>query len=195
MLMATPQKLPKEIGNLVNLTYLNVENNLLTELPKEIFNLVNLTGLYLAYNQLTELPKEIGNLVNLTHLDIRSEEEEYPQTRIKAMIAKLPKEIGNLVNLEYLNIKNLDINKLPDEIINLVNLTTLKVFYISVAKWEQWEARSAGDLEYIMDEYDDDFGENLFAIYGGDLSKEQQAWVQGLDGIDYLNGDGSRQFW
>ena len=51
-------ELPKEIGNLVNLTRLNLYGNQLIELPKEIGNLVNLTWLYLVNNQLTELPKE-----------------------------------------------------------------------------------------------------------------------------------------
>jgi len=40
----------------------------LTELPKEIGNLTNLTELNLTGNELTELPKEIGNLTNLTKI-------------------------------------------------------------------------------------------------------------------------------
>ena len=64
-------ELPKEIGNLVNLTRLDLSNqgqSKLTELPKEIGNLVNLTKLDLVENELTKLPKEITNLVNLTEL-------------------------------------------------------------------------------------------------------------------------------
>ena len=43
--------LPVEIGNLVNLQHLNLENNQLTSLPVEIGNLVNLQQLYLGINQ------------------------------------------------------------------------------------------------------------------------------------------------
>ena len=52
-------ELPKEIGNLVNLTELRLSNNQLTKLPKEIGNLVNLDTLHLEGNQLTEVPKEL----------------------------------------------------------------------------------------------------------------------------------------
>ncbi len=64
------KELPKEIGNLRNLTLLNLSCNELTELPKEIGNLTNLTELDLSGNQLTELPKEIRNLTNLTELTL-----------------------------------------------------------------------------------------------------------------------------
>jgi len=87
-------KLPKEIGNLVNLTELSLRNNCVTELPKEIGNLVNLTRLNIgdssrlpskSMSLLTELPKEIGNLVNLTELYLSNNR-----------LTKLPKEIGSL---------------------------------------------------------------------------------------------------
>ena len=116
-------KLPKEIGNLVNLTELSLRNNCVTELPKEIGNLVNLTRLNIgdssrlpskSMSQLTELPKEIGNLVNLTELYLSNNR-----------LTKLPKEIGNLVNLTELRLSNNQLTKLPKEIGNLVNLDTL----------------------------------------------------------------------
>ena len=52
-------EIPKEIGNLMNLKYLSLWCNELTEFT-------NLLGLSLYNNQLTgEIPKEIGNLRNL----------------------------------------------------------------------------------------------------------------------------------
>ena len=86
-------ELPKEIFDLVNLRYLKLSDNQLTELPKEIFDLVNLTHLDLNDNQLTELPKEIGNLVNLTQLYLHGNQ-----------LSELPKEITNLTNLTWLNL-------------------------------------------------------------------------------------------
>ncbi|MFN5836147.1 MAG: leucine-rich repeat domain-containing protein, partial [Pseudanabaena sp.] len=46
-------------------------NNQLTSIPAEIGNLTNITELDLSYNQLTSLPPEIANLQNLVRLDIR----------------------------------------------------------------------------------------------------------------------------
>ncbi len=85
-------ELPKEIGNLINLTDLFLGSNL-TELPKEIGNLTNLTNLFLGDN-LTELPKEIGNLTNLRGLYV-----------FGCDFTELPKEIENLTNLTALDLK------------------------------------------------------------------------------------------
>ena len=84
-------ELPKEIGNLINLTDLFLGSNL-TELPKEIGNLTNLTNLFLGDN-LTELPKEIGNLTTLRGLYV-----------FGCDFTELPKEIVNLTNLTELNL-------------------------------------------------------------------------------------------
>ena len=87
-------ELPKEIGNLVNLTWLIINYTKLTELPKEIGNLVNLTELNLWKNQLTELPKEITNLVNLTKLYLGGNQ-----------LTELPKELQEWFdNIEYTEI-------------------------------------------------------------------------------------------
>lgn len=43
-------KLPKEIGNLINLEYLYLNNNKLKELPIEIGNLIKLDALYLDHH-------------------------------------------------------------------------------------------------------------------------------------------------
>ncbi|WP_107666955.1 leucine-rich repeat domain-containing protein, partial [Cyanothece sp. BG0011] len=56
--------LPPEIGQLTNLTSLNLSFNQLTDLPPEIGQLTNLTSLDLSFNQLTDLPPEIGQLTN-----------------------------------------------------------------------------------------------------------------------------------
>ena len=112
-------ELPKEIGNLVNLTYLGLKWTHITELPKEIVNLVNLTELELVYNEFTKFPKEITNLVNLTSLSF------YISRTLKPV--KLPKEIGNLVNLTSFYLWGSGISGLPKEIGNLDNLTSLSI--------------------------------------------------------------------
>ena len=67
-------EIPSEIGNLTNLTYLNLRSNQLTgSIPSEIGNLINLTLLYLYENQLTgEIPESICDLnINWSNLNFR----------------------------------------------------------------------------------------------------------------------------
>jgi uncharacterized protein (TIGR02145 family) len=111
-------EIPSEIGNLINLTYLNIEGNsnnqLIGEIPHEIGNLVNLTGLCLELNQLSgEIPSEIGNLVNLETLWLFNNQ----------LSGVIPSEIGNLVNLYTLKIENNQFNgEIPQEICDLTLL-------------------------------------------------------------------------
>ena len=63
--------LPECIGDLTNLTYLNLGwNQLYGHLPESIGSLTNLTFMNLLSNQFSgEIPNEIGNLINLTYLN------------------------------------------------------------------------------------------------------------------------------
>jgi Leucine-rich repeat (LRR) protein len=88
------RKIPTEIGQLINLSYLNLDNNKLTgKIPTEIGQLVNLNYLYLFNNNLTgKIPTEIGQLVNLNELDLNNNQ----------LTGKIPTEIRQLVNLNFL---------------------------------------------------------------------------------------------
>ena len=64
-------KLPDEVGNLQNLTYLGLNRNLIEELPTSIGNLENLEVLELWDNELYSIPDEISNLKKLKTLELR----------------------------------------------------------------------------------------------------------------------------
>ena len=90
--------LPPEIGDLTNLTHLNLAGNQLTALPPEIGNLTNLTSLRLNDNQLTALPPQVGRLTSLTTLRAnRNRLTGIPHTIAELVnIQKFTKTIGGL---------------------------------------------------------------------------------------------------
>jgi Leucine-rich repeat (LRR) protein len=63
------------IGNMTNLTYLNLSDNRLITLPNEISNLVNLTALNLNKNALKTLPNTLGILPRALPLIFRKHEK------------------------------------------------------------------------------------------------------------------------
>lgn len=112
--------IPPEVGNLTNLTYLELEGDLTGIIPPEIGNLTNLTYLDLGYNNLEgSIPSEIDNLNNLTHLYLNDNE----------LTGYIPLEIGNLTNLTHLYLEgNSFTGSIPSEIGNLTSLTELMLF-------------------------------------------------------------------
>ena len=109
-------ELPREIGNLTQLTCLYLYDNQLTQLPREIGNLTQLTELDLFDNELTQLPREIGQLTQLTHLSLFNNQ-----------LTELPSEIGQLTQLTWLDLSNNQLTQLPREIGNLTQLTCLSL--------------------------------------------------------------------
>jgi len=109
-------ELPPEIGKLANLTILNMKKNNLTKLPPEIGKLTNLKNFNLSENQLNELPAEIGKLTNLTSLDLSGNN-----------LTELLIEIGDMTSLTELYLNNCNLTKLPKEIGYLTDLTKLEL--------------------------------------------------------------------
>ena len=109
--------IPPELGNLTNLEHLYLYQNYLKgSIPPELGNLANLTHLYLDHNRLTGMPAELGNLTNLTHLHLH----------INSLAGSIPAELGNLANLTHLHLYNNGLTgSIPAELGDLANLTDL----------------------------------------------------------------------
>ncbi|OMO94460.1 Disease resistance protein [Corchorus capsularis] len=84
-------RIPKEIGNLIHIRYLNLEGNSLRELSETLCDLCNLQTLNIRKcHTLRELPRGMGRLTKLRHLQNGS---------IKIL---MPKGVGRLTSLQTL---------------------------------------------------------------------------------------------
>ena len=134
--------IPAELGNLTNLTILNLRNNQLTgSIPIELGDLANLEELYLYSNQLTgSIPKELGNLINLEKLML-----EYNQ-----LTGSIPKELGDLINLTDLTLMNNQLTgSIPKELGNLTNLTFLYLHNNQLSGFIPKELGNLTNLNYL----------------------------------------------
>jgi leucine-rich repeat protein SHOC2 len=109
--------LPDSIGDLINLTGLDLRGNELTHLPDSIGKITNLIWLNLSDNELTHLPNSIGNLTNLTTLNLNTNR-----------LTSLPDSIGNITNLASLYLGGNHLTSLPNSIGDLTNLASLDLF-------------------------------------------------------------------
>jgi Leucine-rich repeat (LRR) protein len=106
--------LPESIGDLKNLTDLNIERNRIRILPRSIGKLKNLVSLSAGSNRLVAIPKEIGDL-NLTGLWLDNNE-----------LKTIPHSIGYITTLTELCLQDNELTFLPS---SLEKLSSLTVFY------------------------------------------------------------------
>ncbi|XP_050882293.1 putative disease resistance protein At3g14460 [Lathyrus oleraceus] len=84
---------PKTIGNLLYLQYLNLSHTNIERLPSETCKLCNLQFLLLGgCKRLTELPEDMGQLFNLRYLDVSD-----------TALTEMPVQIAKLKNLQTLS--------------------------------------------------------------------------------------------
>ena len=135
-------EIPPEIGELTNLTRLDLSCNELTgEIPPEIGELTNLTKLNLSENHLTgEVLPEIGELSNLKILDLSNNE----------LTGSIPQEIWSLKYLEVLCLsKNQLIGEIPPEIGNIPNLRVLELYHNNLTGSIPKEMGNLINMEYL----------------------------------------------
>jgi Leucine-rich repeat (LRR) protein len=107
-----------ELGNLTKLTHLDLSNNELTGgVPAELADFSSLTHLDLGSNDLGgSIPPELGSLSNLTHLALAN----------NGLSGSIPPELGNLSNLEELFLSDNQLSgEIPAALGNLSSLTLL----------------------------------------------------------------------
>nr|GMD04159.1 putative disease resistance protein RGA3 [Ipomoea batatas] len=133
------QKLPKKIGNLLHLRYIDLSLSDVNELPDAVCSLYNLQTLDLkSCMKFSRLPDGIGNLRQLRYIDLSwSKVETLPDTICSLenlqtlnlerceQFSGLPNKIGDLNQLRYINLRGSKVEKLPDTICSLENLQTL----------------------------------------------------------------------
>jgi len=110
----TINKIPKEIQNFKNLSYLSVKKSNIDSLPDEIGQLKELQYLNLRDNKLKNIPASIGQLKDLKFLDLKNNS-----------LSSLPEELGLLKNLESLYLYNNQLTKLPASFGELTSLKRL----------------------------------------------------------------------
>lgn len=108
-----------DFHRLSNLTFIDLQGNLLESIPDSFSLLKSLRYLNLSSNNIEDFPDAICKIVSLVDFDISFNK-----------IADLPDEIGQLVNLEKLAISNSYLSKrLPVTFVNLVSLKELDLRY------------------------------------------------------------------
>ncbi len=111
---------PPELGNLHNLTVLNLSRNrLIGSIPFEFGNLSNLKKLFLFNNRLDgPIPGELGNLLLLEDIVMS----------VNRLSGRIPPELGNLYNLKYLQLEKNNLSgPIPRSLGGLVALKQLRL--------------------------------------------------------------------
>jgi len=99
------EKLPESIGNLHKLTYFWADANELQDLPKSFERLKQLQKLGLRYNQFTVVPSQIFSCNSLIDLDLSNNE-----------ITSISSDFSKLFNLKYLRLSENSLTVLPEKI-------------------------------------------------------------------------------
>lgn len=126
--------IPKAIGLYTGLEKLEIcyKKNLSGTIPDEIGNLTNLTNLNLCGNAFNgTIPDSIGNLTKLQSLDLSGNgmNSTYNGYRADGLGGAVPESIGNLTELKELRLSGYNnFTSLPSSIGNLKKLETLEIW-------------------------------------------------------------------
>ena len=139
---------PPELGNLANLTRLDLGHNFLSgPVPTELGRLTDLESLHLGGNDLTgPIPPELGELASLTGLWLYS----------NSLTGPVPTELGSLADLESLHLGVNDLTgPIPTELGRLADLESLYLGYNDLSGPIPPELGSLAKLERLYFRYND----------------------------------------
>ncbi|KEH43255.1 LRR receptor-like kinase family protein [Medicago truncatula] len=112
-------KIPTELGNLVNLIYLSIENNYLTEvIPESFAKFQNMQELYLGKNKLSgTIPAAfLGNLSHLSEFDLSN----------NLLIGEIPSTIENCKKLQIVDFSMNNLSgAIPTQLLGISYLSIL----------------------------------------------------------------------
>ena len=111
------QDVPKELGELKHLEYLNLFYNKFTIFPTSVCTLTSLKKLWLHHNQLSQLPKNLGNLVVLEELVLSFNQLNH-----------LPDSLGSLTQLKILYLHHNSLSSLPQALKTLPQLQKITLW-------------------------------------------------------------------
>src|SRR5260370_4797665 len=109
-------ELPNQIGKLVDLQIILLDNNRLTSLPESMCQLLNLQWLSLGDNLFNAFPPSIGNLPQLHELWLNGNR-----------ISQLPQTVAELANLQRIKLERNRLKTLPPSV---ATMRRLKVIYL-----------------------------------------------------------------
>jgi C-terminal of Roc, COR, domain/Ras of Complex, Roc, domain of DAPkinase/Leucine rich repeat len=105
------------ITRLVELEFLNLSGNQITDIPLRINQLELLESFDLSNNQITELPEQIFQVTSLKYLSLKSNR-----------IVKVPSQISQLAALKFLNLSDNQIIDIPPQIIQITGLKEILLY-------------------------------------------------------------------
>nr|ARA91517.1 CNL-II [Cucumis melo] len=117
--------IPKCIGKMKHLRYINISHSGIDFLPKGVTELYHLETLILRdCINLRELPSDIKNLINLRHLDIKNLINNFDNPYLERRWSYMPKGMGSMTTLQTMNMYVLGENKGGElsELNGLINL-------------------------------------------------------------------------
>jgi internalin A len=131
--------IPREIGHLRQLEYLDLSYTGLSNLPPEIGELGQLKYFGISQNNLANLPDEISKLINLEYLDLRKNKLKILNPFVGKLynlkglllsensLSSIPSEVGALMQLQFLDLSSNEFIEFPTAITNLEELKTLLI--------------------------------------------------------------------
>ncbi len=137
-----PSDLVPEIGNLTQLTYLDLgNNNLKGVIPASISNLVELKRLDLSFNDFTSGIEHIKTMMKLEYLMVYSNDN---------LEGTIPAEVSDMVNLWYLHMGGSKISGPLPSIAKLTNMKSFMFFKSSISGTIPDEFANWTNLEAVM---------------------------------------------